>query len=444
MNTATLSPAAAGPSTSEKYARRLVRAGTWIVFGGLLPIGLWMGLAPLSMAVVAPAVVKVDLNRRQVQHLEGGVVAELLVRDGQHVNAGDPVLVLGDVRVDAERNRLDYRVLVERAALARLEAEHAVAPTLTFPKELLQEARQDARIEQALQKESGLFRAQRHALTSGTTLLRAQRERVEQEMVAIRAQIAQGQKSLELQRSDLESNRRLIGEGFISASRIAQLEAVVIDYGAKLEERRSELARADQRLADLDMRIESLRNEYVKSASDQLKQTTQRLSEVEQELRKSEDAAKRQVVVAPVSGEIIDLKVASPGAVVRAGDPIADIVPSDTQLMVEARVRPEDIANVHQGQQARLKFTALRYRNATMVEGKVAYVSADRLTDRQTGEPYYTASIVADSQSLASLGDFKLQAGMSAEVYIQGTQQTTLQYIAEPVMTTLRRSARQL
>src|SRR3954464_15406158 len=116
--------------TSEQHAHALVRTGAWILFGAVMPMALWMGLAPLSMAVVAPAVVKVDLNRRPVQHLEGGTVREVLVRDGQHVRAGDAVLILTDVRVDADRNRLDYRVQVEHAALARLEAEQAMLPTL--------------------------------------------------------------------------------------------------------------------------------------------------------------------------------------------------------------------------------------------------------------------------------------------------------------------------
>src|SRR3954467_423531 len=109
--------------TSEQHAHALVRTGAWILFGAVMPMALWMALAPLAMAVVAPGVVKVDLNRRPVQHLEGGTVREVLVRDGQHVKAGEPVLVLGDVRVDADRNRLDYRVLVERAALVRLDVE---------------------------------------------------------------------------------------------------------------------------------------------------------------------------------------------------------------------------------------------------------------------------------------------------------------------------------
>ncbi|HEX7889853.1 MAG TPA: HlyD family type I secretion periplasmic adaptor subunit [Ramlibacter sp.] len=444
MKTGTLQLPPPARRSTEEHARRLVRAGCWIVVGAVVPIAMWMAVAPLAMAVVAPAVVKVDLNRRPVQHLEGGTVREVLVRDGQKVQAGEPVLVLGDVRVDADRNRLDYRVLVERVGITRLEAEHALVPALRFPDDLQRAAKQDPRVALALAKEAALFRAQRHSLDSGTTLMRAQRERVENEIAAVQAQIVQAQQSLELQRSDLEANRGLIKQGYIAATRIAQLEAVVMDYAAKLEERRTELARAQQRLVEIDLKIQSARNDYVKSASDQLKATAQRLSEIEQEQRKSDDAARRQVVVAPASGEIIDLKFTSPGAVVGPGDAIADIVPSGSPLMVEAHIRPEDIANVHQGQHARVKFTALRYRNTMLVDGKVTYVSGDRLVDRQSGVPYYTATILADPHALAAIGDFKLQAGMPAEVYIDGSRQTALQYLAEPVMTTLRRAGRQM
>lgn len=446
MNTAaTLTMAAApGSRSNEDHARRLVRTGCWIVIVAVLPIALWMGFAPLSMAVVAPAFVKVDLNRRPVQHLEGGTVREVLVRDGQHVNAGDPVLVLGDVRVDADRNRLGYRVYVERATLERLEAEHSFARTLTFSDELSRAAQQDKRIQNALHKESALFRAQRHSLDSATTLMKTQRDRVEQEIIAVEAQIAQAQNSLTLQRSDLESNRELIKQGFISSSRISQLDSVVLEYAAKLEERRTELARAAQRLVEIDLKIQSIRNDYVKSASDQLKATAQRLGEIEQEQRKSDDAAMRQVVTAPASGEIIDLKFTSPGAVVGPGESIADIVPSDTQLLIEARIRPEDVSNVQLNQRARVKFTAFKYRNTTMVAGKVTYVSGDRLIDRQTNLPYYNVMILADAEALKSIGEFKLQAGMPAEVYIEGSKQTALQYLAEPITTTLRRAGRQM
>ena len=139
----------------------------------------------------------------------------------------------------------------------------------------------------------------------------------------------------------------MLKDGFISPTRLVQIEATVVDYAAKLEERRSELARAEQRLVDSDLKMKSLQNQYVQAASDQLKATAATSGEIEQELRKSEDAAARQVVVAPASGEVIDLKFTSPGAVVHPGEPIAEIVPSDARLMIEARIRPEDINHVY-------------------------------------------------------------------------------------------------
>ena len=426
------------------HARRLVRAGWWIVLGAVLPLGAWMVLAPLSMAVVAPAFVKVDLNRRPVQHLEGGIVRSVLVRDGQRVGAGEPVLILGDVSVDAERNRLTYRAEIERAGIARLDAEQARAATLSFPASLLAVAKRDVRVQQALAKEQSLFRTRRDALTSETALLAAQRERIGQEIVALREQIAQVQASLNLQKGELEQQRKLLKDGFISASRLAQVEAIVADYASKLEERRSELARAGQRLGDVDLRAKALVNEYVKSASDQLKAAAARLGEIEQELRKSEDAAARQVVTAPAAGEVIDLKFTSPGAVVRAGEPIADIVPVDAALVLEAHLRPEDVSNVRLGQAARIKFTAYKYRNLTMVAGKVSYVSADRLLDKANNAPYYSVMITADAQSVQGAGELQVQAGMPAEVYIEGTTQTPFQYLAEPVLSTIRKAGRQL
>jgi HlyD family secretion protein len=430
--------------TSAQHARQLMRTGWWIVLGALAPIGVWMALAPLSMAVVAPAFVKVDLNRRPVQHLEGGIVRTVLVRDGQRVSAGDPVLILGDVGVDADRNRLTYRADVERAGISRFEAEQARANTIVFPASLVAGARGDSRIQEALAKERSLFRARRDSLASETALLVTQRERIDQEIAGLDAQIVQIQASLALQKGELETNRRLLKDGFISMTRIVQLEAAVTDYAAKLEERRSELARAGQRMGDVDLRVKSLHNEYVKSASDQLKIAAARLGEIEQELRKSEDAAARQVVVAPAAGEVIDLKFTSPGAVVRPGEPIADIVPIEATLVLEARIRPEDISNVRLGQEARIKFTAYKYRSLTMVSGKVTYVAGDRLIDRPTNMPYYSVMVTADAQSLHAAGDLQVQAGMPAEVYIEGTRQTPLQYLAEPVTSTIRKAGRQL
>jgi len=424
-------------------ARGLARWGAAVLLGGLLPVLAWMCLAPLSSAVVAPAYVKVDLNRRPVQHAEGGIVREVLVRDGQRVKRGDTLLVLGDVSVDADKNRLDYRVIVERASLARLDAEQGMAKALVFPPEVLAATRTDARVQAQVVKEQSLFQTRRQALTGQVALLRSQREKIAEETVFLQGQIRQAMDSMAFQKTDLENNRKLLKDGYISATRIAQLEGVVADYGVKLEERRSELARAGQRMIDTDLRMRSLESEYRQQASDQLKVTAAKLSEIEQEQRKSVDASARQVIVAPADGEVIDLKYATPGVVIPPRETIADIVPADTRLLTEARIRTEDINRVHKGQEADIRFTAFKARTTQLVHGKLVYVSADRLVDRATNVPYYTALVEADPASLASAGDLKLLAGMPAEVYLKGEERTPLEYLAEPVTQVLRRAGRE-
>jgi HlyD family secretion protein len=424
-------------------ARGLARWGGVVLLGGLLPVLAWMAFAPLSSAVVAPAFVKVDLNRRPVQHVEGGIVREVLVRDGQRVRRGDPLLVLGDVSVDADKNRLDYRVIAERASLARLDAEQGMAKAIAFPPEVLAAAKTDARLQAQVAKEQSLFQTRRLALTGQVALLRSQREKIAEETVFLQGQIRQAMDSMAFQKTDLENNRKLLKDGYIAATRIAQLEGVVADYGVKLEERRSELARAGQRMIDTELKMRSLESEYRQQASDQLKVTAARVSEIEQEQRKSVDASARQIIVAPADGEVIDLKYATPGAVIPPRETIAEIVPDDTRLLTEARIRTEDINRIQRGQAADIRFTAFKSRTTQLVQGKLVYVSADRRVDRATNVPYYTALVEADPASLASAGDLKLLAGMPAEIYIKGEERTPLQYLAEPVTQVLRRAARE-
>ena len=424
-------------------ARKLARRAAAVLLVGVVPVGAWLAFAPLSAAVVASSFVKVDLDRRVVQHAEGGTVREVKVRDGQHVAKGETLLVLGDVSVDADLNRLNYRVVAERASLARLEAEQMSAAALQFPADVIAAARSDPRLAEQMAKERALFGARRDALVGQSVLLRSQQAKVVQEATALRAQIIQATESLKHQKAELETNRRLLNDGFISATRISQLEATVADYGVKLEEKRADLSRAEQRLVDADLRIKSLEGDYRQQASDQLKVSAAKLAEIQQEQRKTVDASSRQVIVAPVDGDVINLKFTTPGSVVSPREPIADIVPTNARLVVEAHIRTEDVSRVQQGQGAEIRFTAFKYRTTRLVEGKVFYVGADRTVDRATNQAYYVALVEADAASLAQAGEVKLQAGMPAEVYIKGEERTPLQYLVEPVTQVLRRAGRE-
>ena len=230
-------------------------------------------------------------------------------------------------------------VRLDGADLTQMPRE-AVGPHIGY---VPQAARGDAGLAELLVNERSLFAARRGALTSQVALLRSQQVKVNQETVALRAQIERAGESLKLQGQELTANQGLLKEGFISNARVTQIYAQMADYGVKLEERRSELARSEQRFVDTSLRIKGMENEYRQQASDQLKVTQARLAEIQQEQRKTGDAAKRQVITAPASGEVMDLKVTAPGAVIPPRETSAEIVPDNQQLIIEALVRPEDI-----------------------------------------------------------------------------------------------------
>jgi membrane fusion protein, epimerase transport system len=207
--------------------------------------------------------------------------------------------------------------------------------------------------------------------------------------------------------------------------------------------RRSELARAEQKRVDTELKMQGLENEYRQQASDQLKVTLARLSEIQQEQRKTSDAASRQVIVAPVAGEVMSLRFTAPGAVISPRETIAEIVPLDKRLVIEAMLRPEDIESVRVGQAADIRFTAFPYRSTPLVLGSVRYLSADRVEDRQRNVAYYIAQIEADPASLANAGDLPLQAGMPAEVFIKGKERTPLDYLIKPLMQVMEHAARE-
>lgn len=424
-------------------SRRLSIAAITVIVVGLLPILVWLGWAPLASAVIANGVVKVDLNRRPVQHAEGGIVAEVKVRDGDRVNAGDPIVMLGDVSVDADKERLVRRLQSERLGITRLEAEIAMAPAPSPSPDLRQLAQGDPQVAEMIRKEDGLFRARREALVSQQALLRTQRQKVVDEVAAIDRQLKSLRQAIGHQQSELQANRNLLGSGYISAARIDQLEAAVADYQARIEERASERTRAEQRAVDIDLRSKSLESDYRQQANDQLKQALARFNEVQQDLRKTDDAARRQAVVAPVAGEVMNLAVHTPGAVIKAGETIADIVPAQARQVIEAKVRTDDIRQIRVGQRARVHLLAYRSRNLDRVEAEVVYVGADRLVEQQTQAAYYLVHVETSAQALKQAGDLVLQPGMPADVYIEGDSRTVLAYLVEPITQVMRKAGRE-
>jgi HlyD family type I secretion membrane fusion protein len=417
----------------------LVRSGLLAIGLGVAAFGAWAAFAPLSGAIIAPGYVKVDLNRKVVQHQEGGTVRAIRVRDGDRVKQGQELVVLDDVRIDAQLDLLRTQLDAERAKAARLEAERAYAARPAFPRGLLKR-KNDPKVAEQLARESALFAARRDALETQIAVLRQQIEETKGEIEALSEQLAAEERALKLQKEELAANQRLLDQGYVQKTRVLTLNRAVAEYEARHGEHRAQLSQARQRAQELELRILSMRNSYAQSAADELKESTSRIFDLEERIRPSRDAARRQKITAPIDGEVVGLRVFSEGAVIGPREVLMEIVPQEKRLIVEARIRPEDINHVRSGSAADIRLTAYQQRTTPLVHGTVTYVSGDRLVDAQTGVPYYGVHVDVPPQAL---GELRLQAGMPAEVFVRTDERTTFDYLLAPVTSYFRRAMRE-
>ena len=418
----------------EKEAKGIIRSGLAVIVVGAVAFLLWGFWAPLSGAIIAPGYVKVDLNRKVVQHQEGGIVRAIRVRDGDRVTEGQELVLLDDVRIDAQLDLLRTQLDAERAKSARLEAERSLAARPVFPKDLIKD--------EFRTREEALFRARRQALDSQIAVLRQQIRETSEEAEALALQIAAEERALKLQKEELESNERLLAQGYVQRTRLLTLQRAVAEYEARHSERRAELSKSRQRASELEFRILSMRNSYVQSATDELKEASARMFDLEERIRPSRDASQRQKITAPIAGEVVGLRIFNSGSVIGPREVLMEIVPKEKRLIVEARIRPEDINHVKQGSEADIRLTAYQSRTTPLVAGTVTYVSGDRLVEQQTGQPYYTVHIDVPEKALSD-NNLRLQAGMPAEVFIRTDNRSALDYLLAPVTAYLRRAMRE-
>lgn len=423
-------------------ARRLIRVGLAVIVALVLGIGIWMVVTPLSGAAIAPGAVKVDMNRKTLQHQEGGIIKEILVRDGSHVEAGQTLLVINDVRVDANYDLLITQLDSEMAKASRLFAESTLEGSVSYAKELLSRD-EESRVKELMRRENAVFATRRQMLDAQIKLLKEQIQEAQREAAGLGEQVEAEKRAIQWQQEELRANQQLAEKGFMSNTRLLALQRGVAEYEARVGEHRAALAQARQRSGDFELRIASLRNNYMKEAADELKEATAKTYDLRERLRPSLDASQRQKVIAPVSGEVVDLRVTTVGAVVGPREPLLDIVPVNPELIVEARVRPEDITYVKIGGDADVRLSAFKQRITPTVTGRVTYVSADSLTDNKTGATYYLTHVKLTPESLKEAGDLKLQAGMPAEVFVKTPARTPLQYLLDPLTGFLQRSFRE-
>jgi HlyD family type I secretion membrane fusion protein len=402
-------------------------------------VGLWCALAPLSGAVIAPAQLKVELNRKTVQHQEGGIVREVLVRDGQKVREGDPLVVIGDVRNDAAYRLAQDQLDSEKVRKARAMAEAAFETKFDESPDGAQTGAAEYWV-----RERALFAARRRMLDEQVAALNTQIREAHSQVVALQAQIEAAETSARLSAEEVEINDKLVRQGFIQRTRMIALQRTEAEARAKLGESRSDLAAARQRIGELQAHLAQTRNQYQGQATDELKDATAKVRELEERLRPSQDQFERQIVRSPVDGEVMAIRVAGPGAVVGPREAILDVVPRREKIVVEARVRPQDIDHVRKDQPADVRLGAFSARDTPLLPGTIVFVSPDRVSNPGgNGDSWFVATVEIDGAALKGHPELQLHAGMPAEVYVKTAERTVFAYLARPLHDFTNRAMRE-
>jgi len=415
-----------------------IRAGLIILFLFFGCFGGWAAIAPLNAAVVGDAVVKVEGNRKSVQHLDGGVVKELRVREGDTVAAGDVLIVLDDTIARAELDVLLQQVIDLRAVQARLLAERDGATEITFPPEL-----SDANAAAAMDNQRREFVSRLAAIAGQTGILNERRSQLTAQIIGSEAQVQALRDQLDSVLGERKKLQKLYDKGLIEQPRLLQL-----DRTAKGLE--GQIASIVATIASSRRAIEENAQLVLQLSRDRLAEVTQQLSEVQSKLldlaprqRAAATALERTEVRSPYAGRVVDLAIFSVGGVIGRGERLLDIVPAAPTLVVEAKIRVEDIADIAPGMRAEVHFTSYKQRITPLIHGSVSDISADRLTDPRTQVPYYVAHIAVDAGELAASPEIQLYPGMPAAVMITTKERTALDYVVGPLFASLDYSFRE-
>ncbi|WKB52229.1 HlyD family type I secretion periplasmic adaptor subunit [Eleftheria terrae] len=427
--------AEAQPAAEHRHALARLRRKVVLPLAvvGLL-VGGWCAWAPLSGAVVANGQVQTELGRKIVQHQEGGIVQALHVRPGQRVSKGQPLLVVGDLRSDAAFDILSKQRDAERVRAERARAELALAATVSWPADAAPET---------LARERQLFAARREALDHQLQSLQAQQGDARARIAALEAQLKAAGEAARLAREELAINLPLAESGFIQKTRLIAMQRYVADLEGRTEAARSDLAEARGQLGRLGQMAAELRGAYQQRAADELKEAVARQRELDDRLRPTQDQVERQTVRAPVDGSVMALRVSAPGTAVGPREPLLEIVPAREHLIVELRIEPHDIEQVHAGDAAEVRLSAFDFRSTPLLAARVLAVAPDAQQDPQTRQSWYSAQVEVAAEELARHPQLRLQAGMPAEVFITTPPRSLLQYLAQPLGLFARRALRE-
>ncbi len=405
-------------------------------------IGTWAALAPLNSAAMAPGFVRVESNRKTVQHLEGGIVSEILIRDGDKVAAGQVMFRLDETQARATLELLKGRLLASKSLKARLLAERDDLDSITFPLEL-RDQMSDANVREALEGQQRIFVARRASISGQTAILEQRIAQFRSEILGLKQEVKSQETQISLIKEELLDVEELVKEGLARKPRLLALKRERAGIEGDRAQSLALIARAEQNIGESRLRISELRTTLINEVVQELREAQSELFDFQEREHAAEDVLHRIEIRSPLAGTVVDLQIHTSGAVISPGQPLLDIVPSGDRLLIEAQVAPEDIDVVRPGLAAQVRLTAFSQRTTKPLEGIVESVSADRLTDEQTGAIFYLATVLLTEESGRAVEEFELYPGMQAEVMIVTGERTAIEYLMQPLIRSFSRGMRE-
>lgn len=420
--------------SSDRKARTVGLAIVLITFG---LFGGWATFAPLESAALAPGVVTVQSYRKTVQHLEGGIVKELHSRDGDMVRAGDPLIVLDDTQIRAEYGMTRSQLVAAQAMEARLRAERDGVDQIDFGDMLESESK---RAIEAREGETQVFNARRGSRLGEVSVLEKRIGQLNEQISGLQSMINTKRSLENSYKNEISELKQLLSEGYVDKQRLLEQERKLDMLRAEVADHQSEITKTQLQISETELQVLQLNKDFNSEVVGQLSEVQTKVFDLREKMAALEDRLSRVVIRAPEDGMILGMKVHTIGGVVSPATPLLDIVPSISDLIVEAQVSPIDIDRVSAGKSADIRFSAFNSATTPVIQGEVRHVSADRLINEETGMPYYLARVALTEEGSRALGSLKLQPGMPAEVLINTGERTMLQYLMQPATDAFARS----
>ena len=402
--------------------------------------GIWASTAPIDGAVLAPGTVTVRSYSKVVQHLEGGIINDIFVENGERVEQGEPILDLDSTQSLASLEIANSEFVALRALEIRLIAERDAHESVDYPDEFLA---LDTRAEAEAEAQIEIFNARRSAIEGSIEVLEQRVEQLRSQIVGLEALKDSKDELATSFQEELEDIRALLDQGFADKNRSRALERNVASYRGESAELLSTISSTEVQIGETQLQIIRQEIEFQNGVVTELSSVQTNVGAVIEQVTALEDIVSRTVVRAPESGIVNGLQVHTIGGVIGPGMRIVDIVPQEEDLIIEAEVAPNDIDRVETGQNATVRFSTFGMGSVPRIHGEVINISAESMVNQATNVPYYLARVEVSPDSLDDLGDLVLVPGMPAEVFIATGERTFLEYLFKPFSNAIVRGFRE-